>query len=488
MNKKSLTLAIVLSLMTTTALAAPSPEVRESGKVKAAQARAVEYAQEYVARKLADDGIAANRMVVDVNDAVKLALANNRTVKNAQWSYKQAAAAVSQAAAAKNPKITYSYSGSRGESTGASIISESSGNGVALSLPIYTGGSAEASLAAARYAREGAGAYVTQIEQETKLTTATNYYTLIMARNQADIARQTVRDLEGHLENVNQQFNVGIVAKADVLASSTSLANARTTLLQAENAADLAEASLNNVMGLPVGTGIETEDKELGYAPYGVTLNQANTYAILHRAELIRTAMSVKSAEANVRSARGGYLPTVSVTAGRNWASLEWNAGTDNKGWTVGAGVSMSLWDGGSTQSAVNIAKAQLEAAKETNFQQMDTILLEVRQAYLNMKSAEQTIESTRTAVEEGQENFRIASLRYRAGVGTNLDVLDAEVSLETARNNYVSALYNYNTYVSALEKAMGVPVPTPVAQGEPIVVNSGSEAEAAVLVERVLR
>lgn len=60
--------------------------------------------------------------------------------------------------------------------------------------------------------------------------------------------------------------------------------------------------------------------------------------------------------------------------------------------------------------------------------------------------------------------------MRYRAGVGTNLDVLDAETSLETARNNYVDALFNYNIAVATLENAMGVPLETPIGAAAPIV------------------
>ena len=105
-----------------------------------------------------------------------------------------------------------------------------------------------------------------------------------------------------------------------------------------------------------------------------------------------------------------------------------------------------------------------------------------MQQAYLNLRTAEQTIQSTQTAVNEGQENFRIALLRYRAGVGTNLDVLDAELKLTQARNNYVDALYSYNVSVSALEQATGVPVDTPVGQGAAIIANSGAEAQLAAL------
>lgn len=290
-----------------------------------------------------------------------------------------------------------------------------------------------------------------------------------------DIAEQSVKDYDGHLTNVNQQYNVGIVAKSDVLASQTSLANAQTSLVEAKNAADLAEATLNNSIGLPVNTSVETADSSLGYTPYNVSLQEAQAYAMLHRAELVQNTMAVKSYEEQIKSAKAGYLPTLSATAKQAWSGSDWG-GTDNDNWTIGAAVSWSLWDGGATSEGIKVAEANLEKAKEANYQAMDSINLAVRKAYLNMKSAEQTIQSTKVAVEQGQENFRIASLRYRAGVGTNLDVLDAETELETARNNYVDALFNYNIAVASLETAMGVPLETPVGGAEALV----NEAKAS--------
>lgn len=140
------------------------------------------------------------------------------------------------------------------------------------------------------------------------------------------------------------------------------------------------------------------------------------------------------------------------------------------------------MWDGGQTQNKIKVAQDTLEKAKEANLAAVDKVNLAVQQAYLNLRSAEQTIQSTQTAVHQGQENFRIATLRYRAGVGTNLDVLDAETKLTESRNNYVDALYNYNVSISALEQATGIPLDTPVGQGASIIANSGAVEQLAAL------
>jgi len=84
---------------------------------------------------------------------------------------------------------------------------------------------------------------------------------------------------------------------------------------------------------------------------------------------------------------------------------------------------------------------------------------LQVRQAFLSIKEAEKRIDTSQVAVNQAQEDFRMSQVRYEAGVGTNLDVIDAELALTQAKTNYIQALYDYNTSKALLDQAMGVPV-----------------------------
>lgn len=483
MNTKALSMAVVLSLVTTGVFAA---DQAKDSKLASYQAKALATAQQTVAAKIADDAAIPTQVSLNLPRTIDLALQNNHSVKSAQWTYEAAKSGVSQAAAAKNPSVGYEYNAKRSSVNGQNALqngtSKSFGNQFAVTVPIYSA-ARDAAVEAARYTREGKGAALEAQYQTSKLQAAKDYYGLIMNRNKVDIAQQSVRDYDAHLTNVNQQYAVGIVAKSDVLASKTSLAEAQTNLVSTKNAADIAESTLNKYIGLPVATKVETADRELGYAPYNVTLEQARAYAMLHRAELVEAAMAVKQAEENVNKAKAGHLPSVDGSLSKSWGGDSWSGTGDSNSWTIGAGVTWSIWDGGATNESIKVQKANLEAAKEANLEQIDTVALQVHQAYLDMKAAEQTINSTRVAVEQGQENFRIATLRYRAGVGINLDVLDAETKLSTARNNYVDALYNYNIAVATLEQAMGVPVDTPIGGGAAIVANSNAPQELANMV-----
>ncbi|MDY6295937.1 MAG: TolC family protein, partial [Schwartzia succinivorans] len=89
---------------------------------------------------------------------------------------------------------------------------------------------------------------------------------------------------------------------------------------------------------------------------------------------------------------------------------------------------------------------------------------LEVQTALLSLQAAEKNIQTTKVAVDKAQEDYKIAQVRYSAGVGTNLDVMDAEQALITAQTTYITALYNYNTSKASLDLAMGIKVDLDVA------------------------
>jgi outer membrane protein TolC len=131
----------------------------------------------------------------------------------------------------------------------------------------------------------------------------------------------------------------------------------------------------------------------------------------------------------------------------------------NKRSWKVAAGVTYSFYDGGATKAKVNQAKQDLLVARETEQKTREAVQLEVKQAYLNIRSAAQKVEETQTVVDQARENYRIQNIRYQAGVGINLDVLDAQLSLNEAQVNHIQALYDYNVGIAKLEQVMGVDV-----------------------------
>lgn len=452
--------------------------------------------QKSVEHKMVRDQVNADQVTLTLEHVLAMASMHNRDIKVAEEKYEQARIAVSAAGAIKNPKISYDYgiakqyfspalqvplpkkpinpkdmaTATTEEKVNAitkmlieppTMIQVDSGKGSSQSLnvtlPIYTGGAAEGAIQAARYGREIAKASLLKTREEAKLNAASMYYKYILGKEKEAIANESVQNLNAHLRHVNAHYEAGTVAKSDVLATKVALSQAQTTAIQAQNGVALAEAALNNILGLPLGTKLITPQNELTYAPYPLTLEEVKGYALAHRVELVQAALAVKVAEERVMIAAAEQKPKVGASVASTWKSEKDFSANDSRTTVIGAKVSFNLWDGGTTSAKIAEAKSQVQEAKENNDKAIDGVLLEVSDAYLSLKSTEQMLVTTNSAVEQAQENFKIASVRYLAGVGTNLDVLDAELKLEKARIDYKENLFNYNKAMLTLEKAMGI-------------------------------
>lgn len=405
----------------------------------------------------------AAAMDIDLKGAVTTAIQNNRDITIAELKRREAEADVSAAAAKKNPSISYSWQRNQYPTqVVTTVVGTQSSNhgysqGINVSWPIWTFGKVEGAIDAARYQKNIADLTVYKTEADTKLAAVQAYYQYLEAVKLAEVQAQSVTDYASHLNNVQQQFDAGIVAKLDVLSSNVSLANAKQKSIAADNTRDVAEANLNNIMRVPMNTTLNPLDKNFPEPEFDLTMEQAILMAQKYRWELVEADYGVKAAEASLRSAKAGYLPTVSVGGAYSWKEASVTA-VDKDDWAVQGGLSWSLWDGGATQASVKKADAAVKTAQETLLQAREKIELEVRQDYLNVLSYKEQIRAAEASVAQAEEAYKIATVRYSSGVGINLDVLDAELALNTARTNYITALYNYNIGLATLEHAMGVP------------------------------
>lgn len=403
----------------------------------------------------------AAAMDIDLKGAVTTAIQNNRDITIAELKLREAESDVSAVAAKKNPSVSYSWQKNQYSSDSKTALQTGTNHGysqeISVSWPIWTFGKVEGAIDAARYQKNIADLNVYKTEADTKLAAVQAYYQYLEAIKLAEVQAQSVTDYASHLNNVQQQFDAGIVAKLDVLSSNVSLANAKQKSIAADNTRDVAEANLNNIMRVPMNTTLKPLDKNFPQPEFDLTMEQAILMAQKYRWELVEADYGVKAAEASLRSAKAGYLPTVSVGGGYSWKEASVTA-VDKDDWAVKGGLSWSLWDGGATQASVKKADAAVKTAQETLLQAREKIELEVRQDYLNVLSYKEQIRAAEASVAQAEEAYKIATVRYSSGVGINLDVLDAELALNTARTNYITALYNYNIGLATLEHAMGVP------------------------------
>ena len=129
----------------------------------------------------------------------------------------------------------------------------------------------------------------------------------------------------------------------------------------------------------------------------------------------------------------------------------------DASGWSAGLSAQWNLFDSGVTKAQVDAAETERDIAKLNMEKDEEAVDLELREAYYNMREAEKRLSSTADAVHQAEEDYYIASEKYRAGEGIMLDIIDAEDALFTAQLNQISAQYDYVRCKAEVETAMGI-------------------------------
>lgn len=379
---------------------------------------------------LGQSAFAGETVALNLDDAMLRAFQTNPTVSIAQYELDSARASYNAARQSRGISISANHTTQRGGYDDAQQaapgiwtkgIGNNHANSLSASLPIFTGGKLSGTIkqAKANYQYNEVG--VQRTYNEMRSTVTDGYFNMLQADNIQKLSAESVTRLEDHLKNVQAQYNVGVVAKVDVLRSQVELANAKQTLIQAENAYQVAEANMNKIVGLPMDTNLKL-DNLLVYNAYDKNMDDCLAYAAEHRPELMQAKYGVDAAKGALMVARSGHMPQVAASATQQWSDSSW-PGDDNGKWGVGVNVSMNVFDTGVTLSKIHGAEADLKKAEETYRNTVDSVNLDVRSNYLGLREAEKRISTTKLAVEQADEDYRIAQLRYMSGVGTNTDV-----------------------------------------------------------------
>jgi len=279
------------------------------------------------------------------------------------------------------------------------------------------------------------------------------YYRVLQAKRNRDVAIETVQQFQKHLEQANGFYSVGTEPRFDVTKAEVDLSNARLNLIKSENALRIAIVNLNNTMGIPNIPDYTIEDN-LSFKEYNISFEDAIKRANENRPDL-KSIIAKKDAAGNsIELAKKGYYPVLTGNASYNWSGERFPL---EDGWNAGATLSFPLFSGFLTRYQVEESRANLNVLEANEELLRQNIFLEVRQAYLNIKEAEERITATELTVKQAEENLEVANGRYAAGVGNPIEVTDAEVVLSNAKTAYIQALYDYKIAQASLEKAVGV-------------------------------
>ena len=425
--------------------------------------------------------LASNSLALSLQDSIDTALKNNPAVVASRKKVEAADARLAQAVGAFFPtiKIDGNYGRSYNQPAvtqmttqtslgavtqtmtfGIDAAQDSKGYSASFSQPLFVGALIPGFAIAQRSAdliKEDLRRSVLDISYN--VTTA--YFGVLKAAKMVKLAQESKQMADSHYDQVGSMVSAGVATRADLLRAIVQQANSEVVLTRAKNGLEIAKDAFNNALGRRLEEAVDLD--EVGSV--GAVAKLPEYKFILDksyqcRPEWKQYQLSKEIGEQNLRVAQLAYLPMVMLNGSSGNRVTEYPTfKTDVNSWSITGAASWTLFDGLGIQNRIREAAANLDAQKATEEQVKSGIALEVRDAYLNLKSALETIGSAKKAVDSAQENYKVSSLRYSSGVGTNIEELDAQVSLTQAKINYLQTVFDVEIAKAKINKLVGLEV-----------------------------
>jgi len=290
------------------------------------------------------------------------------------------------------------------------------------------------------------------------------YFSVIGAMELAKVDSEAYNLAQDQLKRSQSLFQLGSVAKSDVLQAEVNLASAERDQISAQNSIEQERAKLAVQMALPMDAPLRVA----GPAPLPDSLaapveSEAIAAAQKNRPDLLQAKQNLESARLAEMTSKTRFLPSLgasySYSKHRPGAGEVLNAFANDYQANVAVGLSMTLFDGMNMEGRLQQARAQRRSDEEALAAKNLQVSLEVREAMLSIKNASQEIRSARQGVSFAEESVRLQKALYESGGGTLLEWNNAQVQLTRARQALVQGEIDFRLAQAALSKAVGASV-----------------------------
>ena len=327
---------------------------------------------------------------------------------------------------------------------------------------IWSGWKNQANFSAARLASDSAFYSLRQTIDKVVADTKKLFYDVIFNRALIRVREESVAVLQSQLQDQQSRFEAGTVPRFNVLQAEVALANAIPPVIQARNALRISQFALVKQLGLdyPSDPSLVPIDVigQLDYSPIKLDLGAAVFTSLARNPSLKVQRQNILIGKEQLKAALSGFQPTLNVAAGYQAFNVATSASLDEavNGLFVGVVGSWNIFDGLATVGATQAARASLQQSMINYDNAARGVELDVQRAVSNLIEAQEVIDSQRANVVQATEALRLSRERLDAGAGTQLDVLNAQVSLLQAqttelegRFRYITALAEYNRVLS---------------------------------------
>lgn len=408
--------------------------------------------------------VAEDKKVLNLNDCIDMALKNHPSIRAAERGVTVVSEQYRQTISSYYPQLTANGSYTRSESKSQTFVtgeSEAYSAFLNLNQKIYDFGRTGGSVDAARYLTDQKGRDLSGTRQAVILNVKDGYFGVLKAKGLMAVQEKSVIQAEAHLRQAKGFYDAGAKAKFDVTNAEVELNQAKLNLIRAKNGLNTAIASLRNRMGVDYSYSLEIDPAFAKPGP-PVSLDEGIKEALQQRPEMQSADTSIKAAEASVKEARGDYYPSLDANASYGYYD-QYPVGEGenlfqekNQRWSAGVSVTVPIFGGFITNAKVSEARANVDSLKAQRETLANDIILEVTQSYLDLQEAEASIGVAESGLNKAKENLDIANGRYEAGVGTIIEVTDAQTSYITSETDLINARHDAAIARANFDRAIG--------------------------------
>ncbi len=414
---------------------------------------------------------------VTLEQVLELARRNNRDLQTALLELERSRAALRQAQAELLPNLSINANVTRQQAASSQLEVEqqirarpdlanqipgdqpsSTLTGEArLTYSLYTSGRRQALI---RQAEEQVrvSEFTLETQSETiRLTVTQQYYNLQEADEQVRINQSAVVNAQASLRDALALERAGVGTRFDVLRFQVNLANSQQNLTNSISQQRINQRQLATTLSISQSVNLIAADPVRLAGLWNQTLEDSIIQALQNRPELQQQLAQRNIGEQQRRQALSQLGPQLNLVASYDLLDRFNDNISVTDGYSVGVQASINLYEGGAARAQAAQARAAIAIAENTFANQRNLVRFEVEQAYSQLQSNLENVQTANTALEQAREALRLARLRFQAGVGTQTDVISAENDLTLSEGNRVQAILNYNRALAAIQRAVTI-------------------------------
>ena len=325
---------------------------------------------------------------------------------------------------------------------------------------LYTGGAVTSQVAIAQLNIAKANYELQEIANRVTMDVRIAFNELLLNRAKIRVREDSVRVLDEELKNQQEQLSAGIVSKLNVQRAEVALANERPELFSAQTELKNSYLRLSELFGADARPGAQSPpfeiSGELQYRPNHADLNNCLARADTNRPVIKARQKDIEIEDRQYVLDRSAMRPHVRAFSGYEvYSERDPDVGQEfNYGGVVGINATWNIFDGFATKGRMQATRARREAAVQALAAARRSVASEVRSAFLDLQQADRVLESETKNVQTADESLEMAKGNFAAGLGTQLDVLQAASDVTRTRTTRLSAIYLHNVALARLAHA----------------------------------